>query len=183
MAEELNEETSLEESIENADSQNGEEGSKDNGSEDDNTELTVEDYKALEQKNKELFARAKKAEGFELQNGKWVKKTITTKPLTKTNETQPGLTKEEAILYAKGFTEEEVALAQKIALINGVSPLKAVEDEIFKAKYDARLKKEKSEKASLSPSGGSRVKMDKQIEEMTREEHEAYAKKVIAEIA
>lgn len=40
----------------------------------EDTEVVDEEKETLRQQNKELFARAKKAEGFVLENGEWVKK-------------------------------------------------------------------------------------------------------------
>lgn len=103
------------------------------------------------------------------------------KEINKTNETQSGLSREEAILYAKGLTDEEVELAKKLSVLNGVTPLKAIEDDIFKAKYDARIKKEKSEKAALAPSNGlNRMTPSKPTSEMTEEEHRELHKKLIS---
>lgn len=133
---------------------------------------TVEDYEKLK----------KEAETLRAQKEHWKKKATTVvEPLKKeTNETQTGLTREEAILYAKGYTDEEVTLATKLAKINDTTPLKAIEDDFFKARVDARLKQEKSEKASLSPSSGAgRYKNEKPMGEMSKEEHEAYYKKVM----
>lgn len=136
---------------------------------------TLEDYEALKQKNKELYERAKKAEALAK-----AKKDAELKS-NKTNETQSGLSREEAILYAKGYTDEEVELANKLAKVNDTTPLKAIEDEIFKAKVNVRLKKERSEKASLSPSAGAgRIQPDKPTTEMTPEEHKAYAMKLLS---
>lgn len=144
-----------------------------NTEEETNDTPTVEDYLKLK----------KEAETLKAQKEHWRKKAETikeSKPLIKeTNEPQ-SLTREEAILYAKGYTEDEVALAIKLAAINSVTPLKASEDEYFKTVVEKRLSKEKSEKASLgASSGGGRVKSEKPIGEMTREEHEAYYKKVM----
>jgi hypothetical protein len=133
---------------------------------------TVEDYIALKQKNKELYERAKKAEAV----AKAKKEALPNKP----NEPQTGLSREEAILYAKGYTDDEVALANKIAKVEGVSPLVAIEDEIFKGKVDARKKKERSEKAALPASGGlGKYKPEKPTGEMTPEEHKAYFDRVM----
>lgn len=135
---------------------------------------TVEDYLKLK----------KEAETLRAQKEHWKKKATTLKEVEpskkETNETQAGLTKEEVILYAKGYTDEEVDLAKKLAALNGSTPLKAIEDDFFKAKVDARLKQERSEKASLAPSSGAgRFKNEKPVGEMTREEHEAYYRKVM----
>jgi len=161
---------SQEETTESVDSQIDEEAATVVEADDPYESKTIEDYKELEKKNKELYERAKKAEALA--------KVAKSKPLT--NETPATLTREEAILYAKGYSDEEVDLANKIAKINGTTIIKATEDELFRVKYEQRLKKEKLERASLSPSAGSgRVKADKPQGEMTREEHEAYYRKVM----
>ena len=165
------EDEKVEETIEVNDSENVEEVSTDEV--DDNTP-TLEDYQELQKKNKELYERAKKAEA----QVKAKKEVLESKKTN--NETQSGLTREEAILYAKGYSDDEVQLANKLALVNGTTPLKAIEDEIFKAKVNQRLKKERAEKAALpSSSGGSRFTPDKPVGEMSEEEHRAYFNKVM----
>lgn len=161
----------MEEVIEDIDSTTDEEIVEESVEE---TTLTVEDYKRLEQKNKELYERAKKAEALA--------KEVKNKPETlKNNETQSSsLSREEAILFAKGYTEDEVDLANKLAKVNGVNILEAIEDDYLKAKRNERLRKEKSEKASLPASNSvGRVKAEKPIGEMTEEEHKAYFDKVM----
>lgn len=161
----------MEEVIEDIDSTTDEEIVEESVEE---TTLTVEDYKRLEQKNKELYERAKKAEALA--------KEVKNKPETlKNNETQSSsLSREEAILFAKGYTEDEVDLANKLAKVNGVNILEAIEDDYLKAKRNERLRKEKSEKASLPASNSvGRVKAEKPIGEMTTEEHKAYFDKVM----
>lgn len=155
---------------ENNDSLNVEEVSDTDEVEDDDTP-TVADYEKLKQQNKELYERAKKAEAIAK-----AKKEAINKP----KENQSSLSREEAILYAKGYTDDEVSLANKISKLEGVSPLVAIEDDLFKAKVEARKKKEKSEQAALPASGGvGKYKTEKPVGEMTREEHEAYYKRVI----
>jgi len=106
----------------------------------------------LEEKNKQLFARAKKVP-------------------KKVESSNSNLTREEAILYAKGYTDEEIAKANKIAKVDEVSVLVAIEDDIVKNMIQTRLAKERSDKASLGASGGSGVKTTKNVGEMTTEEH------------
>jgi len=172
MAEELNE---VETPIENIDSTNDEEVVEDN-TETDSTP-TLEDYEVLKQKNRELYERAKKAEALAK-----AKRDAELKS-NKTNETQTGLSREEAILYAKGYTDDEVELANKLAKVNGTNPLVAIEDEIFKAKVSARLKKEKSEKASLGASNSSsQFKSAKPYKEMTEEERVAQFNKAMGNV-
>lgn len=131
---------------------------------------TVEDYEELKKKLKTI----------EAQKEHWRKKAEIKPALKKTNETPQGLTREEAILYAKGYTDDEISLATKLSAINGVSILEATEDELFKSKVENRKREERSKKAQLSPSGsGSMIRSEKPQGEMTREEHEAYYKKVM----
>lgn len=154
---------------ENIDSTNDEEVVE----ETDNTP-TLEDYEALKQKNKELFERAKKAEALAK-----AKRDAELKS-NKNNETQSGLSREEAILYAKNYTDEEVELAVKLSKLNGTNVLVAIEDEIFKAKVASRKKKENAEKASLPASSSiGKVKVQKPIGEMSEDEHKALFHKVM----
>jgi hypothetical protein len=112
--------------------------------------------KELEDKNKQLYARVKKTD---------------TKPEAKKSSNNSGLTREEAILFAKGYTEDEVELAVKLAKINEVNPLVAAEDSYFKAKVLERKQKEKSSRASLDASGSTNKFTPKDIGKMSDEEH------------
>lgn len=142
--------------------------------EETNDAPTLEDYERLKKEKETLLA----------QKEHWRKKAETIvkpKETLKNNETQSSsLSREEAILFAKGYTEDEVDLANKLAKVNGVNILEAIEDDYLKAKRNERLRKEKSEKASLPASNSvGRVKAEKPIGEMTEEEHKAYFDKVM----
>lgn len=102
----------------------------------------------------------------------------------KPNETSNNstLSREETILYAKGYEEEEVELALKLSSLNGVSPLEATEDEIFKAKVEKRKQAEASANAALNASTGSYSKQPATpVEKMSREEHAEYVRSVMEE--
>jgi hypothetical protein len=86
----------------------------------------------------------------------------------KTN--QVGLTREEAILFAKGFTEDEVDLANKLAKINNTTPMKAIEDDYFKSKVSARKEKETADAAQLGPAGSGTYVPDTEPEDRTGHE-------------
>ena len=58
-------------------------------------ETQVDDVEALKEQNRQLFARAKKAEGFVLQDGKWLKP----KAEVKAEPPKEGLSGEEAVDY------------------------------------------------------------------------------------
>lgn len=83
----------------------------DDTSSDTDTQSEV-DVEALQQKNRELFARAKRAEGFELKDGKWVKKE---KPAPKVEEVKTE-TKEEKDLSGDDFYALMEAKVQKVDL-------------------------------------------------------------------
>lgn len=138
---------------------------------DDDSTVYLEDYKKLKKENETLKA----------QKEHWRKKAETKSQPLKTNETQPSfLSREEAILFAKGYTEEEVDLANKLAKVNGTSILVAVEDNYLKSLRAERLRKERSEKAALPASNGAgKFKTTKPIGEMTEEEHREYFNKVM----
>lgn len=160
MSEEHIEETHVEETT----SQETEELDLDNeqveaeGGEAEDVEALKAELKKTKELNKQLYARTKKGP----------KKTAKT---TEKSSDNSGLTREEAILFARGLTEDEVDLASKLAKVNDISIIEATEDPYFKTKVEGRLKKEKSEKASLGASGGSNKFSPKDVGEMSREEH------------
>lgn len=140
----------------------------DEGEETNNTP-TIDDFnqlkeekQKLEEKNKQLYQRAKKAE------------------VDKKLKTNSGITREEAILFAKGLTEEDIEIAHKIASVNNIPLEKAVEDDYLKSRIQRRQDEEKSKKASLGASGGSGSSKD--ISEMSATEHEEYARKIMSEL-
>jgi len=88
--------------------------------------------------------------------------------------TQTGLSRDEAILFAKGLTEEEVEKASKIAQIEGVTLTEAVNNEMFIAWKTAKKQAEKSAQAGLGTSKGSPKvpeKKDFSTPGLTKEEH------------
>jgi len=73
-------------------------------------------------------------------------------------ETPTGLSRDEAILFAQGLSEEEVQYADKISKIDGVSLTEAVKTSIFKSWKTENEKAAKAQEASLGSSKGSGVK-------------------------
>jgi len=133
---------------------------------------TLEDYEALKRTQQRTYEKMKKLEAI-------AKQARASEPLKKLNDT--GLTREEVILYAKGYTDEEVKLALKLSKVEGTNPLVVAEsDDYFKTKVSERQKKEKSALASLPASSGSgRYTPPKPVGEMTEEEHQAYFREVM----
>jgi hypothetical protein len=123
-------------------------------------------YKAIaERKDKKLQATEEKSE----------------EPL-KTKADQGSLTREEAIFFAKGHSEEDFEVASKIAKLEGISILAAVEDPYFKAKQEARKKEAQIKANQIGVSKGGSIKghEEKPVSKMTREEHIEWTKKKIA---
>jgi hypothetical protein len=172
----------MEENIVNTETTNGEEVVVPETAEETEVELTLEpepevDVAKLQEINKKLFARAKAAEAK--------LKTVAPKaevPPTKKeiNSNEQYLTREEAILIAKGYEESEIAKLQAIAKGNGCSLLDATKDEMFvvwKEKVVAENKKSKSQLGASKGSGS--VRTEKSVAEMTPAEHEAYVMKML----
>ena len=72
--------------------------------------------------------------------------------LNKPKTDQTGLSREEAIFFAKGGSEEDLAVAKKVAEIEGISILAAMEDDYYKSQV------EKREKEAEALKGGEEVK-------------------------
>jgi hypothetical protein len=173
--------------IDNTESTNGEEvvvtdTTEDTGSE---VELTLEedtteevDVAKLQEINKKLFARAKKAEELLKTSKTQVKQVAQPKKEQNINNEQP-LTREEAILIAKGYEESELVRIKAIAKGNNCSLLDATKDEMFvlwKEKQEVENKKAKSSLGSSKGSGS--VRAEKSVSQMTEAEHRAYVNKM-----
>jgi len=85
------------------------------------------------------------------------------------------LSREETILYAKGFADEEIEYAKKIASIEGVSPLAAAESDLFKTWKKIQDDRRKADDAQLGASTGSSTRKGEKSfrESMTPAEHRA----------
>lgn len=106
----------------------------------------------------------KKKAGLELPKGDEVNKP----------KEQTGLSREEAILFAQGFTEADVKLASKISKINETTLTEATQDDYFKGQIQAQKDKETADKAGLPASQAGSQAGGKDTGEMTKEEHQAY---------
>lgn len=124
----------------------------------------------LEKKNTQLYARVKKTQ---------------VQPKVEPKVTESLLTREEAILIARGYSDEELKLAliiQKGAEATGekISLSQATEHEAFKAVKAKKDAKARSEKAQLGASGSA---SNRQVDtaKMTPEQHEEYFHKKVKE--
>lgn len=152
------------ESGESVDTDNNTASEVDSNSED-------KDYKTLYENQR---IRAEKAEARLKE-----KSPVSTdeKPTQKNTETatpKNSLTREEAILFAKGLNEDEVEFAAKVAQIEGIKLTEAVNNEIFTTWKGKREAEEKRKNAQLGASRGSgSQKKTKSITDrgLTRDEH------------
>lgn len=94
----------MEQEIENADSPNSEEIVTEEVTTPEEETETVE---SLTDKNKKLYARAKKAEGFVEVNGEWVKKPKAQTETTTVVPSQDGLSTKDVLFLAKADIHED----------------------------------------------------------------------------
>lgn len=84
----------------------------------------------------------------------------------KSNETPTsGLSREEAMLIAKGFSDDELNYASKVATLEGVNLLEAVNTDLFQTWKVGKDQKKKEQEAKLraSRSAGSRAGEEKTL--------------------
>jgi len=138
------------ENTENLDSKNE---TEDSNSEDEgeNIDSLKKENAALEEKNKQLFARAKKAEGFELKDGDWIKPSVEEKPSDKSDKL--GFS-EMAYLKSSGIAESEFTFVEdELDKFNGkLNDL--IGNEYFKASLE-KMRKEKNVE-DATPTGSKR---------------------------
>ena len=141
---------------------------------DETTEQKDARIAALEERNKKLFARIQRDKD---KSKKAPPQVVVTKKDDKPAKPAP-LTREEGILIAKGFTEEEVAHAQKVATLQGVPLTDAVNDSLFKGWKSERDAEAKREAAQLPAGRGSRAATKKNFSSpgLSDEDHKALFK-------
>ncbi len=170
-----------EEKNENINSENNDDTTG-NASGSDETEPTLEDFQELkkkaeelEQKNKQLFERAKKAEEA--------------KKISPKETNNEALTRDEVILIAKGISEEELNLAKVIqagkkAMGDNKSLTEIYNtDPAITALREKKQAEEKAEQANLGASSkGSTSNEETFKPEMPRDEHKKAWEKAMAEL-
>jgi len=130
---------------------------------------TLEDYEALK----------KQAETLKAQKEHWRKKAEQAKELkpAELKQTNPEyLTREEAVLLAKGYDDEDLVRLNALAKAEGKKLSEVADDEMFIAWKEKKDEKVKAQKAQLGSSKSSSSKTTKPLSEMTRDEHMAYWK-------
>ena len=96
----------------------------------------VDEYTAkVDERNAQLFARTKKAEGFELKDGKWVKPDTTkTNTEVKTTDTsKDGLTTDDVFTLVKAnVPQEDVNDVKEYAKLKGITIAEALNSNVVK---------------------------------------------------
>src|SRR3990167_1609862 len=97
-----------------------------------------ETHKKVLETNKQIFARAKKAEGFELKDGKWVKPPVEPKPEPKPSPTGELDETQLDYLDLKGITEDEdIEIIKNVVKKTGQTVRQALMDEYIISKLDS----------------------------------------------
>ena len=130
---------------------------------------TIEDYQRLK----------KEAETLKAQKEHWRKKAQTSQPkgeeLKKSNETNGS--EEELIRTARLASQLDDDDLEGLKTLGG-SLAEKINNPLFKAYKENKVKKQKSESASLKPSNG--ILSPKAKPNMTPEEHKAWVKKLMS---
>lgn len=136
----------------------------------------------LEEKNKQLFERAKKAEGFVKVDGAWVKKSqpqTEAKPAAQIINNPDTISREEVVLLTQGYDDEDLKRLNIVAKGSGVSLSEAKSDPMFVAYLEQKKEEQRKKKAQLGASKGSGTtkQEDDFNRPLTDEEHKALWKK------
>lgn len=117
-------------------------------------------------------------EGYEFRDGRWHKKADAKQERSGSQQEQKpatpaSLTRDEAIVIAKGYSEEELEHAKKVAVLENCTPVKALEKDLFTTWKEKRDADAKERKAQLGVSRGSKATIKKSLNTpgLTEEEH------------
>jgi hypothetical protein len=128
-----------------------------------------DDRETLVERNKRLYARAKKAEGFILEDGKWIKKPKPAIEIKKPEEKKPETTDIDKLLDEKlekrdleslDLSDELKKEVQTYAKVQGISIKKALTSEYISFLKEKDEKKQKINNASISSSRKGFTKKD-----------------------
>jgi len=123
------------------------------------TEETSDEVEKAKQIAEDQKRRAEKAEqklkDLKAQLEEKKEEPQKTEGQEESNDSKDQLTKEEAILYARGLSEEEVDKVKSIAKIEGESPLIAAESDYFKLWKEKTDKEKETQETQLGASRGS----------------------------
>lgn len=108
----------------------------------------------LKQQNRELFARAKRAEGFTLQNGEWVKTKPKPKPIVHEQEEAPAALspKDYLALTENKVSSDDFDEVMRLSKILGKSVSETLKDKTAKVIIGQRLEERASAQAANTTS-------------------------------
>lgn len=133
------------------------------------------DTEVLKERNKKLYARMKKAEGFELKDGKWIKKpkpAFVPKPTVNNNSKEADIDKlldaklEKRELEALDMSDELKKEVQTYAKNQNVSIKQALTSKYIKFLQEEEDKKQRTNDASIG--GNRRVSIKKNYSEVQK---------------
>lgn len=150
---------------------------QDEGQEEEAEDKSEDESPKFTEHEKKIFARMKKAEA-ELKALKAQKPAI--KKIKNNVETTDYITREEAVLLAKGFEDEDIEVAKSLAKGFNIPLNQAVKHDVFTAYKTKKDNEAKKQKANLGASKGSGSKTETGVKPgMTEEEHKALWKKQV----
>ena len=109
-----------------------------------------ETVETLSEKNKQLFARAKKAEGFQLVDGKWVKKTTAPVPAPASAAAKPAALSQQDlyVLVKADVPPEDVSEVTDYATLKGISVAAALKTNVVKTILADKAEERRSAEAA-----------------------------------
>jgi len=140
--------------------------------EQDESDESVDDGEELEKlrsENKKLTEIIKRRKERE-------EKTSTSKPTQNSTNNSQTLSREEAILVAGGFSEEDLDYLNVVAKGTGLPIKEAKEHPLFESYLQKIADEKKAKRAKLGASKGSSVNKPVDISGMTPEQHQKYWK-------
>lgn len=133
--------------------------------ENEEAENEVDEVSKLRSENKKLVEIIKRRKERET-NSTQSKQTQT----INNNQAQP-ITRDEAVLFAQGYSEEDVDYLNVVAKGTGLSMKEAKEHPIFAAYIEKLDKEKKAKRASMGTSKGSTVQKAVSLAGISAEEH------------
>lgn len=133
--------------------------------ENDEAENDDEEVSKLRSENKKLIEIIKRRKERETQSHQ----SAPTQTIN-TNQAQP-ITRDEAVLFAQGYSEEDVDYLNVVAKGTGLSMKEAKEHPIFAAYIEKLDKEKKAKRASLGTSKGSTIQKQVSLAGISTEEH------------
>jgi len=133
-----------------------------------------DDTEKLKQTNAKLYARLKK----EQETRKALEERLKVSSPVQSNSS---ISREEVILIAKGYNEQELEVAQGIAKGFGIPLTQAVNHEMFVTYKEKKDKETKSDKAKLGASNSSGSRRDDKIKpDMSADDHKEAWRKMMS---